>query len=99
MSSDPDPQVGSNTVWSSLGVRADADDLGQDAGDLGRRVELALGLAGLGGEVAHQVLVGVTQQVIALGAAAAEVEIVEDRDQLAQPVLPSPCRRPASPLR
>ena len=68
-------------------MRADADDLGQDAGDLGRGVELALGLAGLGGEVPHQVLVGVAEQVVALGAAAAEVEVVEDRDQLGQPVL------------
>ena len=69
------------------GVRADADDLGQDPGDLGRRVELALALAGLGGEVPHQVLVGVAEQVVALGAAAAEVEVVEDGDQLGEPVL------------
>ena len=69
------------------GVRADADDLGQHPRDLGRRVELALGLARLGGEVPHQVLVGVAEQVVALGAAAAEVEVGEDRDQLAEPVL------------
>ena len=68
-------------------VGADADDLGQDPRDLGRRVELALALAGLGGEVPHQVLVGVAEQVVALGAATAEVEVVEDRDQLGEPVL------------
>ena len=67
--------------------RADADHLGQDPRDLGRRVELALALAGLGGEVPHQVLVGVAEQVVALGADAAEVEVVEDRDQLGEPVL------------
>ena len=68
-------------------VRADADDLRHDARDLGRRVELALALAGLGGEVPHQVLVGVAEQVVALGPVAAEVQVVEDRDQLGQPVL------------
>ena len=35
----------------------------------------------------HQVLVGVAEQVVALGADAAEVEVVEDRDQLGEPVL------------
>ena len=61
-------------VWSALLALADADDLGHDARDLGRGVELALALAGLGGEVAHQVFVGVAQQVVALGAVAAEVQ-------------------------
>ena len=37
--------------------------------------------------MAHQVLVGVAEQVVALGAGASEVEVVEDRDQLGQPVL------------
>ena len=81
------------------GVLVDADDLGQDAGHLGRGVELALALAGLGGEVPHQVLVGVAEQVVALGAGAAEVEVVEDASPAwrAGPASPCPCR--ASPRR
>ena len=75
-------------VWSARGGAADADDLGHDARDFRRGVELALALARLGGEVAHQVFVGVAQQVVALGAVAAEVErrIVEDRDQVGEAV-------------
>ena len=45
----------------------DADDLRDDAADLGGRVELALALAAFGGEVAHQVLVGVAEDVVAVG--------------------------------
>ena len=37
--------------------------------------------------MAHQVLVGIAQEVVALGPVGAEVEAVEDRDQLGQPVL------------
>ena len=37
--------------------------------------------------MAHQVLVGVAEKVVALGTAAAEVEVSEDRHQLAQAVL------------
>jgi len=50
-------------------------------------VELALALAALGGEVAHQVLVGVAQQVVALSPVGAEIKAVEDRHQLREPVL------------
>ena len=46
----------------------DANDLRDDAADLGGSVELALALATLGGEVPHQVFVGVTQDVVAFGA-------------------------------
>ncbi len=42
------------------GGAADADDLGQDARDFRRGVELALALARLRGEVAHEIFVGVT---------------------------------------
>ena len=42
--------------------------LRDDAADFGRRVELALALAALGGEVPHQVFVGVAEDVVALGA-------------------------------
>ena len=45
------------------GCVADADDLGHDAADLGGGVELALALAALGGEVVHEVFVGVAEDV------------------------------------
>ncbi len=70
-----------------LGVlRRDADDLGDDAADLGGRVELPLALAALGGEVPHQVLVGVAEDVVVLGAVLREVELglLEDADQIGQ---------------
>ena len=50
-------------------------------------VELALALARFSGEVTHEVLVGVAQQVVAARAEAAEVQIIEDRDELEEPVL------------
>ena len=58
------------------------------AADLGRRVELALALAALGGEVPHQVFVGVAEDVVALGAVLREVErrVLEDGDQVGEPV-------------
>ena len=58
-------------VWSARVALPDADHLGHDAGDFRRGVELPLALAGLGGEVAHQVFVSVAQKVVALGAVAA----------------------------
>jgi hypothetical protein len=61
-------------VWLGCGPGPDADDLGHDPRDLGRGVELALALARLGGEVAHQVLVGIAQDVVAFGAVAAEIQ-------------------------
>ena len=70
-----------------LGVlRRDADHLGDDAADLGRGVELPLALAALGGEVPHQVLVGVAEDVVVLGAVLREVELglLEDADQVGQ---------------
>ena len=74
---------------SFAGLRvADADDLRHDAADLGGRVELALALAALGGEVAHQVFVGVAQDVVAFGAVLREIErlVLEDGDQVGEPV-------------
>jgi hypothetical protein len=67
---------------------ADADDPGHDARDFRRRVELALALARLGGEVPHQVFVGVAEQVVALGAVAAKVEgrRIEDGDQVGEAI-------------
>ena len=87
-SSEPEPQVGIVDGLVGRLRAADADDLGHDAGDFRRGVELALALARLGGEVAHQVFVGVAQQVVALGAVAAEIELrlVEDRHEVGEAV-------------
>ena len=68
-------------------VRADADHPGHDARHFGRRVELPLALARLGGEVLHQVFVGVAEQVVALGTVGAEIETVEDGHQPGESVL------------
>ena len=66
----------------------DADDLGDDAADFGGRVELALALAALGGEVPHQVFVGVAEDVVAVGAVLREVErrVLEDGDEVGEPL-------------
>ena len=69
------------------GIGSEPDHLRHDARDFGRGVELALALARLGREVPHQVLVGVAQEVVALGPVGAEVEAFEDGDQLGEPVL------------
>ena len=75
------------------GVRAqvglvDAEDEGHHAADLRRGEELALALAALGGEVAHQVFVGVAEQVVAVGAVFGEIErwVFEDGDQVGEAV-------------
>ena len=54
-------------VWSGARVRVDADHLRHDPGHFGRGVELSLAFACLGGEVPHQVFVGIAEQVVALG--------------------------------
>ena len=66
----------------------DADDLRHDAADFGGRVELPLALATLGGEVPHQVFVGVAEDVVALGAVLREVErrVLEDGNEVGEPV-------------
>ena len=71
----------------ALGV-ADADDLRDHAGDLGGREELPLALARLHREVAHQVLVGVAQEVIILGAVGAEIKggVLEDGDEIGEAI-------------
>ena len=75
---------------------ADSDDLRHDARDFRRRVELALALARLGGEVAHQVFVGVAEQVVALGAVARGSRAPACRrsppDWRGGPPSPCPCR-------
>jgi hypothetical protein len=66
----------------------DPDDLRHDAADFGRRVELSLALATLGGEVPHQVFVGVAEDVVALRAILREVErrVLEDGNEVGEPV-------------
>ena len=70
------------------GGAADADHPRQDARHFGGRVELALALAGVGGEVAHQVLVGVAHDVVAFGHISLEVEAgrVENGNEVREPV-------------
>ena len=69
-------------------LRRDPDHLGDDAADLGGRIELSLALAALGGEVPHQVLVGVAEDVVVVGAVLREVELglLEDADQVGQAI-------------
>ena len=78
-------------VWLALVRAADADDLGHDARDFRRGIELALALARLGGEVAHQVFIGVAQQVVTLGAVAAEVQALSKMATDWRGGPPSPC--------
>jgi hypothetical protein len=65
-----------------------ADHPGDDAADFGRGVELPLALAALGGEMPHQVLVGIAENVVVLGAVLREIEFgfLEDADQVAQAI-------------
>ncbi len=66
----------------------DADDLRHDLADFAGRIELSLAFSALGGEVPHQVFVGVTQNVIAVGAVLREIErlVFKDGDQVGEPV-------------
>ena len=68
--------------------RRDADDLGHDPADLGRGVELPLALAALGGEVAHEILVGIAQDVVVLRAVLGEIQfrLLEDTDEVGKAV-------------
>ena len=66
----------------------DAEDEREDQADFRRGEELALTLAALGGEVAHEVFVGVAEQVVAIGAVLGEVEgwVLEDGDQVGEAI-------------
>ena len=70
---------------SGVGL-ADAEDLGDDATDFGGGVELAFALATFGGEVAHEVFIGVAENVVAIGAVLGEVEggVFEDGDEVGE---------------
>ena len=61
----------------------DADHLDQNTGDLSRCIELAFALAALGGKVAHQIFVGVAQNIVPAGLVGAEVKLraLENGDQ------------------
>ena len=65
---------------------ADAENLRDDAAHFGGGVELALALATLGGEVPHEVFVGVAEEVVAVGAVLREVEggVLEDGDEVGE---------------
>ena len=67
---------------------ADTDNLGHNPADLRRSVKLAFALAALRGEVAHQVLIGIAEDVIAVSAVLREVEglVLKDSDQVREPL-------------
>ena len=69
-------------------MRADADDLGHDAADLGRGVELAFALPTLTGEVAHEILVGIAQDVVVVGTVLGEIELrlLEDGNEIREAI-------------
>ena len=64
-------------------VIADTNNLGHQSAYLGGCIELSLALAGLGGEVPHQVFVSVTDQIVIAGTVGTEIEvrILEDFDE------------------
>ena len=68
------------------GLAGDADNTGKNARDFRRGVELTLAFAGLGGEVAHEVFIGIAQQVVAISAVGGEIHTFEDADELGEPV-------------
>lgn len=63
-------------------------ELGLDAAHLRRGEELALAFATVDGEVAHQIFVGIAQDVVIIGPVAGEVEggLLKDGDQAGEPV-------------
>lgn len=65
------------------GRTADPGHCGDNPGHFGGGIELALGLPGLRREVAHQIFIGVAQNVVAIGAVFREVQLfpAEDVDQ------------------
>src|SRR5690554_704736 len=67
-------------------ISIDTDHFRQNLRDLRRGVELALGFARFGGEVAHQVFIGITEQVVAIGAVGGQIQSFKDADQLGEAV-------------
>ena len=68
-------------------MRPDSDHLRHDSGHFGGGVELPLAFARFGGEVHHQVFIGIAEQVVAAGAVGAEIERFEDAYEFGQPLL------------
>ena len=87
MRSDPDPARRIVHRLVPPGVRPDPDHLRHDPRHLRRRVELPLALPGLGREVSHEVLVRVPEEVVPVGPVGAEIEPLEDPDELREPLL------------
>src|ERR1039458_2933976 len=65
-----------------------ANDLGNDAADLGRGVELSFTLAALSREVPHKIFIGIAQNVIAFGSVLGKIErlVFKDGDQIGEPL-------------
>ena len=70
------------------GGAANAENLGDDAADLGGGIELAFALAALRGEVPHEVFIGVAEEVVAVGTVLGEIErgVLEDGDEVGEAV-------------
>jgi hypothetical protein len=65
-----------------------ADDFRHNAADFAWGVELPLAFSALGCEVPHQILVGITQNIIAVRAVLREIQrlVFKDGDQVGEPV-------------
>lgn len=76
-------RIVSGGVISRSGM-TDTQNLGDDAADFRRGVELPLALSTLGGEVPHEILVGITKQVVPIGAVLREIQsgILKDGDEI-----------------
>ena len=63
---------------------ANADDLRHDSADLGGCVELPFAFAAFGGEMAHQIFIGVAENIVALCPVSGKIEcrVLEDGDQV-----------------
>jgi hypothetical protein len=75
-----------NSVFAQR-IGFDADNLRHNARNLGRCVKLALAFTGFGGEMAHEVFIGIAQQVVAIDAVILKIEFVENSNEFCQPVL------------
>ena len=64
------------------------NNLGHNPADFSRSVELTLTLPAFGSEVAHQVLIGIAKNIVAISAVLGEVEgfILKNRDQIGEPL-------------
>jgi hypothetical protein len=67
---------------------ADTRDLGDDPAGFGGGQELALALAAVHGEVAHEIFVGIANDVVAFGTVTREIQrlVLEDGDEVGEPL-------------